>query len=349
MDKKILVEDTSKIFKFIWPEENNMLSELNGKDLQELIDLLDNYYLEIRSSLGFDDNITFGVEIEVENAKTESIKRELSRYLLSDEWQVKRDGSLSNGAEIISPILRDEEDNWKDLWAACNVLSSYSKIGDNAGGHIHIGTQIIGDNVNAYLNLLKLWSVYENIIFRFTYGDFLRDRPCLAKYGEPMTKDFWRYYNKFKDENFSFLNMIQFLSRNRYHAINFCNVNKYCPGEIRPRNTIEFRCPNGSTNPVIWQNNINLFVKLLNYAKNEKYNDDLITERHNLYLNKFANLKWYGEIFLDEALEFCDLIYDNNFDKIYFLRQYLKSMETSNKYTKTKTMTKNAYKVVKYI
>lgn len=348
MNKKIIVEDTSPIFKFVKPEDNYLFSKMSGSDLLELINLLDNYYLELRSSLGFDKNISFGVEIEVEHAKENDIKRNLSRYLLSDEWQVKDDGSLTRGAEIISPILRDDEENWKDLWAACSILNSYSKIGNNAGGHVHIGAQILGNDTPAYLNLIKLWSVYENIIFRFSYGVFLKNRPRLAKYAEPMTKDFCRYYNKFKDENLNFQEMIKFLSRSRYHAINFCNVNCNYPNSIRKGNTIEFRCPNGSVNPVIWQNNINLFVKLLNYAKSEYYDDDIINKRHNLYLDKYAGLNWYNEIFLDEALEFCDLIYDNNFDKIYFLRQYLKSMETSDKYIKTKTMTKNEFKVVKY-
>ena len=37
----------------------------------------------------------------------------------------------------------------------------------------------------------------------------------------------------------------------------------------------------------------------------------------------------YSEINLKKALEFIDLIFDNNLDKIYFLRQYLKNYETT--------------------
>ena len=39
-----------------------------------------------------------------------------------------------------------------------------------------------------------------------------------------------------------------------------------------------------------------------------------------------------NDIYLDEALELCDLIFNNNFDKVYFLRQYLKSFEINRKY-----------------
>lgn len=39
--------------------------------------------------------------------------------------------------------------------------------------------------------------------------------------------------------------------------------------------------------------------------------------------------KLYGEIFLPEALEFSDMIFDNNLDKVYFLKQYLKNCDDS--------------------
>ena len=35
-------------------------------------------------------------------------------------------------------------------------------------------------------------------------------------------------------------------------------------------------------------------------------------------------------MFLKKAIELGDLIFDNNLDKVYFLRQYLKSFEIGN-------------------
>ena len=50
------------------------------------------------------------------------------------------------------------------------------------------------------------------------------------------------------------------------------------------------------------------------------------------------NKKWDNSI----GLELCDMIFTNNFDKIYFLRQYLKSFEIGKKeYSKAKKFTKN--------
>lgn len=48
-------------------------------------------------------------------------------------------------------------------------------------------------------------------------------------------------------------------------------------------------------------------------------------QRHQLNLDKHVRLKWYDEIYLEQALELCDMIFTNNFNKVYFLRQYLKS------------------------
>jgi len=108
------------------------------------------------------------------------------------------------------------------------------------------------------------------------------------------------------------------------------------------KNTLEFRSPNGTIDPVIWQNNLNMLVNLLLYCKSNDFNNDVIDKRHDKYKEKYNSLYWYNEIYIDQALELCDLIFTNNLDKINFLRQYLKSFEICNKgkYIKSKRFTK---------
>ena len=63
------------------------------------------------------------------------------------------------------------------------------------------------------------------------------------------------------------------------------------------------------------------------YSKSNLYDVDTIMNRsHKIdYLSND-----YNDLNIDEAIEFCDLIFKKNIDKIYFLRQYLKNNEVSN-------------------
>ena len=69
--KKTIIDNNLEIFNYLNPNDNDILSNLNGYDLQDLLFALNNYYIEYRNYLGFNNNITFGMEIEVEKADKE--------------------------------------------------------------------------------------------------------------------------------------------------------------------------------------------------------------------------------------------------------------------------------------
>lgn len=277
-----------------------------------------------------DNNVTFGLELEFENAMRDRIQNKLEEFNLDNIWRLKGDGSLHNGAEINSPILKDQSDSWNQLKRVCQIVSEHAQIGSKSGGHIHIGTQVLGNKKESWMNFIKLWSIYENIIYRFVYGEYLSARASMGQYAEPMTKDFWKdYQGMVMDGTLTLNDIIRKISHQRYQAVNFNNVSVH--EGFRLGNTIEFRCPNGTLEPVIWQNNVNLFVHLLQYSKSLRYNDDIVEKRRTINGEKYSGLDFYGEIYLQQALELCDMIFSNNFDKVYFLRQYLKSFEIGNK------------------
>lgn len=342
-NKKFLVNDDSPVFKFINPNNNDKLSELSGFDLQDLVILINDYYIQLRNQLGFDKYITFGLEIEFEHAMKDRIDRQLREAFPNNDWRTKGDGSLTRGAEIASPILKDIENDWKNLDKVCSIVEPLASIEKNSGGHIHVGTQALGNKKESWLNFFKLWSVYENIVYRFVYGDFLTARPSMTEYAPPMSLSFWNAYGNLKAEDVSLENIIYKFSSEKYQAINLRNISINDCDKFKTKNTIEFRCPNGSLDSAIWQNNVNLFVRMLLYSKSNFYNDDLVRQRHQLNSDKYAKLKWYDEIYLEQALELCDMIFNNNFDKVYFLRQYLKSFQTCKKsedYPKARALTK---------
>ncbi len=326
---RVLYRGNDPIFNYIKPNNNDKLSDMSGLDLQELIWYIENYYLELRKRLGFDNMVTFGLELEFEQAMKDRICNQLNQYFNNDSWLLKHDGSLENGAEINSPILKDVESSWQELEKVCEIVSDNAQIGRKSGGHIHIGTQVIGSKSTSWLNFIKFWSVYENIIYRFVYGDYLVGRPSIKEYAEPMTRDFWNDYLISKERGYSTEEIVRKASHKRYQAVNLNNVVNF--SDFKKDNTIEFRCPNGSLDPVIWQNNVNLFVNILLYAKSSRFNDDIVTKRHETNQDKYSRLSDYNELYLEQALELCDMIFTSNFDKVYFLRQYLKSFKVGTK------------------
>ena len=348
LSKRIIYRDDAPVFKFIDPNNNDKLSEMSGLDLQDLMILIDDYYIKLRNQLGFGDDITFGFEIEFEHAMRTTIYDRLYNIFPNETWIMVGDGSLEAGAEINSPILKDKIKTWEDLNRVCSIVEPLAYINDRSGGHIHVGTQTLGDNRDSWLNFIKIWSVYENIIFRFTYGNYLTARPVMQRYSEPMTKDFWRFYEKLKSTNADLNTIINTISNTKYQAVNFNNVSRKKCSSYKPNNTIEFRCPNGSLDPAIWQNNVNLFVNLLCYSKSSSFNDDIVEKRHQINNDRFSSLGYYDEIYLDQALELCDMVFSNNFDKVYFLRQYLKSFKVrnDNSYKKSLKFTKKGIKKV---
>lgn len=335
-----LIFDDLLVFKYINPDSNDKLSDISGLDLQDLIFLINHSSLKLREKLGLEQDITFGLEIEFEKAKKDIIESKIYDYFNDNSWSMFNDNSLIKGAEIVSPILKDNEQTWKDTKKVCSIIESYASIDRNSGGHIHVGTQVLGDKKESWLNFIKLWSVYENIIYRFCYGEFLTARPSTPEYAEPVSQLFWGTYVRFEGKNASITDILYRLHE-RYQAVNFGNVSIGQLSDFMKDNTIEFRCPNGTLNPVVWQNNVNLFVNLLKYSKDSSFDDDIVQKRHLINLDKFLELKWYNEIYLEQALELCDMIFSSNIDKIYFLKQYLKSFQVSkNKedYLKTKRM-----------
>ena len=312
------------IFKYINPDDNMMLSKLSGYDLQDLIILLNNFYLDLRYNISLDNSITFGTELEFEDADKEVIRDKISDELLRN-WIVKSDCSIINGGEVNSPILRDRESSWNELSKVCSILGEYAKVGNSSAGHIHIGAHILGDDVASWLNFIKLWSVYENIIFRFSYGEFLAGRKCILRYARPIKDILKDYYKQFKDNHVSLENMLVILSKKRDQAVNFANVLKFSTGSFNLGNTIEFRCPNATFKPEIWQNNIKFFAKFLQYSNSSLYDDNIVEERNKLDINNNLKYEMYNEIYLNQALELGDMLFDNNLDKIYFLKQYLKN------------------------
>ena len=302
---------------------NDFFSKLNGLDLQQLLYEIDNTLIEYRDTLNLPMYLTFGTELEYEGIKEKSVSKFIKKY---DEWKSKKDLSIDVGGEIISPIMYDDIKYWNELKEICKYLKKKNvDTSKNAGGHIHIGANVLGSEMNNWLTLIKLYTIYERILFRFAYGDKLSKREVLMDFASPSSYDLYKILDKIEKTS-NVCDLYMFLhSKNKNDSINFNNVDFYNADKLWDMNTIEFRFPNASSNEIIWQNNINTLSKMLLSCKMNVIDIDFLNYKLDKEYSKDIYL--YNEIILKDALEFVYIIFDNNLDKIYFLIQYLKRFQ----------------------
>lgn len=340
------------IFEYIKPFDNDNLSMYMDDGILDFIYFLNKYFLEYRDVLGFGSDICFGIEIEMDKFRGSVMEHwpfecGLRELLGNDRWIVKNDITLNWGREIESDILYNNIDCWKDIRMACDYASLYGEIDRTCAGHIHVGSQIFGNNILYWYRLFWLWKIYENVIYRFCYGEYLSYRDKILDYAKPCASFFEERLSVFKDRiglcgmneflcglipegmNIDFMKKygISFwhmLGDSEYNLFeDFSKFNRGC--------TIELRVPNGTLNEIVWQNNINFFVHLMLYCKSDRFDEDILNRRMREVVGIFSKIDEYNKIYLEQAMELCDMIFDNNIDKIYFLRQYIKSFEVVDK------------------
>lgn len=329
------------------------MKELESKS--GIVDLIIHTEIPFRKKLNLNRKITFGTEIEFENAPKNKVEYELSNKKSLDRWILKNDvsvnttfGGILYGGEVISPILTDNVDDWKQLKQACDLIKSQmGMIRRNAGSHVHVGINILENNNDYIIKFIKLWTLYEHVIYRFAYGDYDTARPTLLTYASPASPMFFEALNDIKKikKQLNYEELYQLFFRYSTYTnsadeirsgIEFSNCNQF---EEKRKDTIEFRCPNGTLNEVVWQNNINFFTHLLMYATSPNYNSELMDKKMLEY--KERKLHEYDHIYYEDAFELANLIFTDELDKLYFLKQYLKINEKNVDIIKSKVIEKH--------
>ncbi len=300
--------------------ENDTFRTLRGIDLRCLLDYLNTYLIEYRDDINLPKYVTFGVEIEYEG-----IEGKIKKYIENEykSWRYDFDASLKlGGGEIVSPILTDNKKTWDDLKCICDYLNKNGvDTLHNSGGHIHYGALILGQDYDLWINFIKLYAVYEHILYVFSYGDKTTGRKEINSYANPVVNQLILVLNKLKELGKD--NLFKIIDDwSKYYSLNFDIRSDLTSSTLTDKDTLEFRSPNGTTNHVVWQNNINAFGKLLKTVKEKEldieYLDYRIDNMSFIYKDYL-----YNEINLKDVLEFVDLIFDNNLDKLNFLRQYI--------------------------
>ena len=125
---------------FINFNSNDELRKLPGTDLTNLILEMEKYFLSLRETINLDDYISFGLELEFEEAKAIAVEDSLKDF---PGWLYKSDGTvwekidfIDYGGELVSPILYDKEETWLDLDKICKTLLMLKATAEEKPGHI---------------------------------------------------------------------------------------------------------------------------------------------------------------------------------------------------------------------
>ena len=308
---------------------SDKLSKLSKKSLDEYFDYLSKQQLYYRDSLSLPKFVTFGVEIEYDKFKKAKVDKFTDKKLAI--WLSKDELTLTKGGEISSPVLTDSLSSWKELREICNYLRKHrAVIDEKTGGHIHIGTQILGSGIESWRIFFKIYIIYENELIYFLNGNSKYSRRLANEFARPASVFYFNSLDTINEAKglLEFSNKVFSVSKDK--AISFCYTS---PGNIacEKYNTIEFRSPNGTINELIWQNNINAITKFLLAARNKNIDEEFIDYKLEKGLDYFYSLP--------KALELADIIFDNDLDKMYFLKQYKKDFSfIEEKKKKTKVM-----------
>ncbi len=268
---------------------------------------LTNNPLEYRSRLTIPERTNFGLELELDQVNYEEVFK-LVKSNFGDSWIIKQDDSLTKdkNAELVSPVFKNKKSTWLLLQKMGLLLQKinpdYSKCSFqvNFDGHL---LPTIEDRVR----FLKLYSMYEDIIHRFSKGEDSEYRESLDMYASPIILALKGVQGYGQDA------IVDYFSDNKRYGIVF---------KTKDKNLIEFRTPNMTSNPILMQNYITAFYYLLKFATSKKYPKKEIDE----YIEKFCKiylLEGYEIERKEKALKLSSMIFPHKQDQLYFMHQYL--------------------------
>ena len=306
--------------------------------------------IKYRGNLKLIENVSFGLEIEFVNANRSYVDDEVKSLYdtgkISKPWELVNEETLydgdqifsTRGGEAVSDIFHDTKSTWNDLDKVCCAIKKYNgKISQKCGGHVHIGANILEDNLKYYSRLAKLYVVYEDVLLRFNYGELDYPRDNLYKHAESNFSIFRhidlfykndkqiRSFDEFVKAYSIFKNMaISFRRLDKNFVLSKYNGHKEIKNWYDYR-TLEFRSGMGTLNKSIWQNYVNVDTKMMLCCLDDNKDWDYIDR---LFYDTVGNhdLEEFSDKYnLSRAISFCNFVFDEDIDKLNFLRQYIKS------------------------
>ncbi len=316
-------------------KSNDMFSKFKGFELELLLYDIYNFYLTYRSKLQLPRDDSFGLEFEYDNLKRLYVDDYVKKNFPA--WDSKEERTIPNGGEIASATLHDSKFVWKQVKKICCYLRKSLAVASNlSGGHIHAGAQALGSDYEVWQLLLLLYASYEGELIRFGYGEMTTFRDDIGRHAMIIGNKILNLLDDLinicsEEELWNFINRCD-LCFSKWQAVNFRRINPNCDlaSELKD-NTLEFRFFNGTLEEIIWQNNVNVIMKMLVACKEKRIDKEFLISKLKSRSYDYYSLSSFELFNVQNALEFSDMVFDNNLDKMYFLRQFLKNGE--NRYS----------------
>lgn len=269
-------------------------------------------YVQGTKELGLPDMYRFGVELEAfnvttglpigENSRSLYYSKESKEFLRAHRWKttnfLTESLNMDGGAELVSPILYDKEEDWQNLRETCEHMKKYpGKHGkevitdDKCGCHIHIDARTLRgktkEQSDAIMkNFLSLWAESEELMYKMCndVGDPIRSGTMNVK-GSPIHKLASKMQrikgmampigekihkaiqnDDLKVSNKKFGRLKRALSKLKLNSARYSGLNLTNIGNP-DKDTVEFRIANGTLNPEVIKQNVYLYASLIETAR----------------------------------------------------------------------------------
>lgn len=298
-------------------------------DLVRLNDYLLKINFNYRELLNVSNDIPYTLDIDFMSFQSSDIKKSISNFneksksfnkpfIISENSIFKK--TDKNICIVKSDVLNNKLKDNELINEFCNSISNIKgPISSNKEIHINVGlNELNNDNYNL-LTLLKIYLLYEHIIYRFSYGDDLSSQVSMSLYSKELSNLLYDFI-KGNDITDDFNKNIDILRKKVIKKDHALNINK--KNQVLKTDSIEFKMYNSKTNIFVIQNYINLVLNLIERIKNDDIDNSYLDDKLLNYDYNFYKTENYKDSYYGDALEFCDLIFLDDIDKDYFLRQY---------------------------
>lgn len=258
---------------------------------------LDYYYRNgylgsaLKKEVKLDSTLTFGIEIEYSGNNSDQVVGSV----FGKGWKGHYDSSLDRGYELSSPVMISSAGYENQIYKTCMALEKNRfKISENCAGHIHMGFDYFNNDISYIKTMLNMYKKTERLFYLITNKVNELPRPGIvvhvntlvdkikAKESEGLVDfDKLNTVEEFKE-------LIRDIQDSKAYSINFLNIG------LDDKNTIEFRMPNGTLDPNVWIENINLIGGFIMASKKitdlEKQSFNSLSSYDKEYLAKYQLL-----------------------------------------------------------